>query len=515
MNLPVTTLPLSVNGHPDRYAGSHCPLPVLGLLLLLLTLWPAGSNAQDPMISYTAKNKPLDVVLEDLMQGTALRFAFDAEAFRKIRVTFSVEDEPFGTLTALLRQQYGIGFRLVEGTWIVTRGQVPAGAPLTIFPQVPEPVTTRPVSGYVTDQTTGEPLLYCHVLFAENRGTMTNDLGYFRFDAPPGEVVLSLTHLGYHRLDTLIRSGDPVPLSIRLVPFTLMMEEVSVVTREKEMLDMGDHAGRTGFNPARSANLPRLAHDDLANMLTLIPGVSLLGGSQGGLSIRGSDPSENLVLLDGIPLLETGHLFGNLSVLNAGFVRQAFVSRGGFDARFGDRAAGLIELTGKTGSRTSPTGEASANLLNGNLMASIPLGSDVSVTGAWRRSYIDQWQNYLFRKLLGDTRLENNGNLEANVLPAVIYQDINVKVSIHPSATREITFSMLHSNDQQMMDYRIGENPVLYRNEWAREANTGFSGNYSFQNGEVEPSPVGRIQRILPRRGKGVGGRSGGHHPRK
>ncbi|MBP6968099.1 MAG: TonB-dependent receptor plug domain-containing protein [Bacteroidota bacterium] len=462
-------------------SGSSFTAAIMFLLFFLAGL-PAPLSGQEVRVSYTALEKPFSVVLEELMQQTDLKFAFDAEAFSRIPVSFSVRDEPFPAVADLLSGKYGFDFRFLEGTWIVTRRRgapLPAAQPART--EAPTPAN-RVYRGYVTDQATGEPLLYCNIVFAGNRGTITNALGYFGLEIPQGEVSLSVTHLGYHRLDTVLKAGDAMPVRLALKPFTLMVREVSVVLKEKDILETGDQPGRTALNPARSANLPRVASDDLANMLTLIPGVTMLPGRNGGISIRGSNPSENLVLLDGIPLLETGHLFGNISILNAGYIRQAFVSRGGSDARFGDRAAGVIELTGKSGS--IPEVDISANLLNGSLIATIPLGSKVSVTGAWRRSYFDIWQNYLFRKLNAEVRLVTSEDNEVVLYPAVRYQDINLKASIHPSPNQEITFGMLRSHDQQMLDYRIDEKTILYRNEWTQGSNTGFSGNYSLQKGD-------------------------------
>jgi hypothetical protein len=76
--------------------------------------------------------------------------------------------------------------------------------------------------------------------------------------------------LGYKRLDTVIVSGVGGPLQFRLEPFAVLMEEVSVARKEKSLLEMGEYSEKIGFNPARSATMPRLSHDDLVNMLTMI-----------------------------------------------------------------------------------------------------------------------------------------------------------------------------------------------------------------------------------------------------
>lgn len=449
---------------------------LMGLLFILISFFETA--AQEAQITYSASEKPLDKVLEELSQRYRFRFAYDAARFSQFKVSFTVRNSTWGELTDILKHKYPLRFKYLEGTWIVT-----------LHPEAKKPPESKPsvaqkksYCGYVTDHQTGEPLAYCNVVFPDLTGTITNASGYFYHESDAPALKFHITHLGYERIDTTITWSGFTPVQIRLKPFALLVKEVSVVRKEKNMVEIGEHSGLIGFNPSQSSGLPRLAPDDLANMLTLIPGINLWGGTTGGISIRGSNPDENLILLDGIPLLETGHLFGNLSVLNAGTIRQAFVSRGGFDARFGDRASGLIELTGKTGSRTNPSMELSANLLNGNILVSVPAGKQFSVTGAWRRSFVDQWKNYLFRRLMGETRLTGIDDPSTQVTPDIRYEDINLKASYHPAPEMEVTLNLLKSDDQQMRDVQTGHNPALYHNEWIREGSLGLSGNLMLQS---------------------------------
>jgi ferric enterobactin receptor len=456
---------------------------ILSMLISLLFIWDQ-STAQPATITYTASNITLSKVFDDLSKKYRIKFAYDAEVFRKIKASFSFRNEPFSKITEYLGNRYSLEFRVMEGTWIVIQKKVNQSSPE--IPQNPVPVSVAArsqVTGYVTDQVTGESLNYCSIIFPNNRGTITNELGFFYIETSSDSVSFYITHLGYQRLDTVISVEESQPFRILLKPFITVMQEVNVFRKETNMLEMPKYADRVAFNSSQSANMPRLANDDLINMLTLIPGISFLPGSTGGLSIRGSNPSENLVILDGIPLLETGHLFGNVSVLNAGFIRQAFVSRGGFDVQYGDKASGLIELTGKSGSRYSPSLETSFNLLNGDILASVPLGKKFSVSGAYRRSYMDYWPNYLFKKLLGESRLTNMADQTVSVLPIVKYQDINMKATVYASDNSEIVLSLIRSDDQQMLDYMKETKPLLYRNEWVREKNTGFGLTWFFQTG--------------------------------
>lgn len=449
------------------------------LFVFLCLLLSFILNAQNPEITYTADNQKLSEVLEEISRIYPVKFAFDAQAFSGVRTTFEAQQVSIRDFLGQLSKQHALAFSLVEGTWILRLEK-------TTVPQFdPVMATKNSLLGVVSDAATGEPLKYCNIVFSD-QGTITNDLGYFYVETISDSVRFLISHLGYQRLDTIISSRSKEAIVLKLKPFAILMEEIKVQVQEKNILELSEFSDKIGFNPAKSSAIPRLSENDLVNMLTLIPGVNFLGGQTGGLSIRGGNPSENLILLDGIPILETGHLFGNLSVLNAEFIKQAFVSRGGFDASQGERISGTVELNGKTGFRNRAQMNVSANLLHGNAMASVPFSEKVSVTGAWRHSYINQWQNYLSRKLLSDARVtETNSGTQtaAEVFPTVNYRDMNLKVSYHPNKNQEVNFSFFGGYDLQTLDYQLADNQY-YRNESVNGNNIGFSGNWSVQAGK-------------------------------
>lgn len=463
-----------------RIISLRCKSMILHLLFCLF--FTVNVIGQEKLITYSAKNAPLSQVLADLTVQYGLKFAFDVDAFRNTNATIRFDNLNEEGVINRLTAAYPVRFRLLEGTWIAVKIVNEPFSKEDGSDTREVTVIRNLVSGFVTDAITGEPLAYCNVVTSDQRGTITNQLGYFQTETSVSNLQFYISHLGYQRIDTTIAVNQTNPIIIRLLPLVYFMEEVKIARKEKNLIEIGDLSEKIGFNPSQSASLPRLTHDDLVNMLSVIPGVNFLNGPGGGLSIRGGDPSENLILLDGIPLLETGHLLGNISALNASFVRQAFVSRGGFDASFGDRSSGLIELTGKSGPLSHPTIDVSANLLNTNVVANIPVAKKFSLNGAWRKSFLNQWQNHLSVNMLKQSRISALDEQSIEVFPAVSYDDINLKASLFPSDNQMITLGFMQGNDYQMLDYEIGEKQLIYRNERAEALNRGFSGNWTMQS---------------------------------
>ncbi len=434
-------------------------------------------------VSIMSDGESLNQVLSEITEKYSIKFAFDSDSFEKVKTRFNIKNATLDEFLERLESEYFIKSKFIDGTWVLI-----ATEPKIFLVPEPEAEPPKPkfiaVSGFVKDKNSGEELIYCNVAAGENRGGMTNELGYFNIMIPADDsVAINISHLGYHRLDTIVPANQTA--KIYLIPSEIVMEAIQVTRFEKQVLQASPQPGKFAFNPVKSSNAPRISNDDLANALLLIPGVSFVQGSSSGLSVRGGSPTDNLVLFDGIPVLETSHLLGNMSVLNSKFVQQAFVSRGGFDAEFGGRVSGLIQLTGKSGKNNRPYLDLSANLLNTNVLANVPITSKFSVTAAWRRSFIDRWQNYLYMRLIDDVSPgdQQENTVTSTINPMVRYEDVNTKISFHPSDKLELNLNFLYGNDHQSRDFTLLQTKDYYRNESVNSENMGFSVNWNWQAG--------------------------------
>jgi ferric enterobactin receptor len=451
-----------------KYFISYC------MVCLILFTGINQAMAQEPVISVSADRMPLSEVLTGITDAYGIRFAFDHGSFTKMESTCSFEKITLTSFLEYLNTQHYVNSNLIDGTWVllIRDKEVPRNLPAIV--QSPN------LSGFVHDKKTGEALLYCNVVINNRKGGTTNELGFFNFDDTGTDPVhILVSYLGYERFDTVVSPGNL--LRIGLKPASIVLKSVKVLHYEQDVFQAFPQNEKIAFNPIKSAHIPRIANDDLGNALLLIPGIDFHNGGSSGLSIRGGDPADNIVLFDGIPVLETSHLLGNMSVLNAKFVQQAFVSRGGFDASYGGRVAGLIELTGKSGRKNKPNIDLSANLLNTNVVANVPLTDKFSVTAAWRRSFIDKWQNYLYFRLIDDVVSSDDNPVTSTIFPVVKFQDVNAKISFHPSEKLTFDLNILYGKDEQSRDFELLQTKEYYRNESLWSENLGMSLNWNWQ----------------------------------
>jgi len=447
-----------------------------GIIIVLLILLLANiSFAQSQKISVTGQGKALGQVLAEISENQKIQFAFDANYFNTLKADWNLKEKTLAEFLEFVCSKYHLLSEKIDNTIILYKNPEPPRQPEATIPELIQ------FSGVVKDKSSGEPLLFCNIGFdgANNKGTTTNELGIFSTKLEKQkDLRIKISHLGYQSLDTTITLSATKTHIIELTPFSVHIEAIEVMQQEKDVIEMGRQSEQIAFNPKQSGNLPRIDDSDLISSLNLIPGISFIGGATSGISIRGSSPSENLISLDGMPILETSHLFGNLSVLNAKFISQAFVSRGAFDATYGEKVSGVVELKGKS-NFYSPSLDVSANLLNVSATANIPIEKKVALSGSYRRSYIDKWENYLYRQILQQESPDDG----ANVSPVVEYDDLNLKIGIKPSDKQELSLNFMNSNDLQIRDYQFNEGSRLYRSEDGESNNKGLSANWRSQMG--------------------------------
>ncbi len=213
------------------------------------------------------------------------------------------------------------------------------------------------VAGTITDRETGEGLAGANVTLrgeAGELGTAADADGRFAFGRLlPGEYVLRASFLGYEPFaDTLeVGFGERVAVRVELGAEAAELEAVTV--EEEAPPSSAAPAGLVRLRPADLAAVPTpdLAGGDLAGLLTAQPGVVTVGDRGGQLYVRGGEPTQNLVLVDGMRLFQPFHIVGFYSAVPAEIVQTADVYAGGFGAQYGGRISSVVDVQTRNGSK--------------------------------------------------------------------------------------------------------------------------------------------------------------------
>ena len=149
---------------------------------------------------------------------------------------------------------------------------------------------------------------------------------------------------GYRAWRGKLAPGAEVPLVIELDPLPMRREVIDVAAWPPRRL--GDSLSTVAFNRQAIVQLPRIG-DDVFRGLDQVPGTTSSERSA-RLNIRGGRSDEVLILLDGIELFDPFHLqdqVATVSVVPPHVLGSADLVTGGFPAEYGDRMAGVLNLS--------------------------------------------------------------------------------------------------------------------------------------------------------------------------
>ena len=226
---------------------------------------------------------------------------------------------------------------------------------------------TATLRGFVKDAGTGEALEGAAVVLrdADGRlsGAATDRDGYFIVPrTAPGGYGVTVSYLGYTPLrDTLyLAAGAFETRTFELRVSSVEGDEVVVEAQREGAADLG----LAGLDVVRPADIERLPSPglspDLVTYLQAQPGVVSTGDRGGQLFVRGGTPSQNLVLIDGIPIYQPFHVIGFFSAFPADILASTDVYAGGFGARYGGRISSVIDVKARSGNNRRFAASASA-----------------------------------------------------------------------------------------------------------------------------------------------------------
>lgn len=297
---------------------------------------------------------------------------------------------------------------------------------------------TITLSGFVKDINSGEPLINATVFDKnENKGTLTNEYGYFMFTVSKKKQNLSISYVGYKTQNLTLSAQKDTTLSILLAYNSL--DEI-VVTEKTAVSVPKERIGIHHLSIQQIKNIPTLlGESDVLKALTMMPGVSSGQEGTAGVIVRGGSPDQNLTLLDGATVYNNAHLLGFLSVFNPGAVKNVTLIKGGFPAEYGGRLSSIIDVGMKEGNLQKKQTELTLGTISSWIVTEGPIKKDtisymLSARNSWLGLFaLPQWFNY-------------KNSSSAQYTNYWMY-DLNGKINFKLSPTDNLYISGFHGYD--------------------------------------------------------------------
>lgn len=351
---------------------------VLALLLCFLSSI-AGISGDQPLraqpMTLLLEEQPLQEALEQFTEQSGATLVYGDALLEGIIVSANFRDRPAAWVLD----------RLIQGTPLKAKWTTDSRA---VLHRLEDDGIMR-VSGRVVGEQDAQPLAGVSVvLVGSARSTITDATGNFYFENVPRDVCsLQVAAEGFRprQLTTDGRSKNWSP-EIRLSLAASVMEEISVTGGLGQALTLSMDTGAIRIQPSGLAAQGAPA-TDLFESLKRMPGLDMQEFGDTGVSIRGSAPSENLVLLDGIKIYQTDHSLGYVSAINADAIGQIDIYKGAPPARYGERTAGVLDLGTRSLKNTRFSLDAGLEGDAAHLTTTLPLGRNAAIMISGRGSY--------------------------------------------------------------------------------------------------------------------------------
>jgi TonB family protein len=164
----------------------------------------------------------------------------------------------------------------------------------------------------------------------------------------------------------------------------------TVVEGEREVLEVT----RRTLQRQQLTSVPGTFGDPIRVIQTL-PGMQRAPFGLGLLLVRGSNPDDTGIYVDGHEVPSLFHFLGGPSIFNAEMLESLELYPGGFPARFGRHHGGAVALELRPTTSDGVHGSAKVDFIDAGGYLRAPITKDVSFAVAGRRSYIDAFLGFV------------------------------------------------------------------------------------------------------------------------
>lgn len=272
---------------------------------------------------------------------------------------------------------------------------------------IAQKATNGAIRGNVYDKETAQPVSFATIRVENaNLGTISDVNGFFSIpNVPVGTYKLTITLTGYDvfSADVTVKKSEIAYQSAYLVESGQNLGEI-VINGRKEQAQTQVQVSKISVTPKQIRALPSVGgQSDIAQYLTVLPGVVFTGDQGGQLYIRGGSPVQNRILLDGMTIYNPFHSIGFFSVFETELIRNVDVLTGGFNAEHGGRISAIVDVKTREGNRKRLSGNVSAGPFQAKAIIEGPIvplksdnGSSISFVLAGKKAIISQLDSKLY-----------------------------------------------------------------------------------------------------------------------
>lgn len=416
--------------------------------LLILIVSDSVLMAQQSEITF--ENTPLDEVIQTIEDGVDLIFNYDPKILQAYNYTGILDlSDPDMCIAQVL---YDTPFDYTKDALAILIYQTQA--------------KDYQLCGTVKDAGNKELLIGVNIS-AKNtfKGTQTNQSGYFELSISAYKnQKITLSYIGYKSIDLQIqdiRDNDCVDIELTLDE-ELWSEKITITDYILDGISEENNYNRYVMDYTRLSKHHSIVEHDILKTSQLLPGITSIDDSATNLQIRGSTADQNLILWEGVPIYQSGHLFGMISAINPFSIDKVDIHKGVYDPKYDNRVGGIIDISMTDSIKTTLHGSIGMTLTEAHFNAEAPIIRDkLSILVSGRQSIntlinstpLKNYTDKVFQFSIIDDQIEEveegfiNGDRELN------FYDWSTKVLFRPIAKVSVDVGIFKNN--QDFNYKI------------------------------------------------------------
>ena len=209
---------------------------------------------------------------------------------------------------------------------------------------------------------------------------------------------------------------------------------------------------------------------DLIKTLQMQPGVSSGTELLSGFYVHGGDGSDNLFLLDGVPIYQVSHLIGLFSSFNTDVVGSLDFYKSGFPARYGSKMSSVVDVTTRDGDFHDYHGTFALGLIDGRFQLEGPLWKGkTSFNVGLRRTWMETVTVPIFAMM-------NRTNKPDRQNARYAFSDLNARVTHKFSETNRLSANFYVGRDVvRYLSSNVSEAYDEYNNYIKEQSNVNIS----------------------------------------
>lgn len=417
---------------PDREYSLYKKFGFLLLWALLMASLPAQSQQQlrYKKIQLQRTNGTIQDFLKDLHQHYQINFSYDEhilpqKTFKLYKKSWKLQD-----LLQKLGQQAQLKVKYVNGQVILKKWK------------------KVKVSGTIKGQNDNEYLLGATVYVPElNIGSVSDARGRYQLLIPSGNYTSVFSYIGHQSIYQPLKAQENISLDVKLRPQADVLGEVVIRSfRDASIAQLTSDQTDKHILPIENIKqIPTLAGEaDVLKSLQRMPGTQNAAVGTTNFSVRGGSYDQNLILLDGIPLYNTGHTAGFFSVINPDIIQSVHFYKGALPAKYGGRLSSVVSIESHDQAPKKLQIRGGVGLISSRLAVEAPLGKKASFIIAGRQGYPSEVVHLLdlHRTTITGSSQDFSGDYFAQ------FQDLYAKFNFRLNTSNQLSITTFRVQDE-------------------------------------------------------------------